>query len=70
VSLTRTYFTFDQCRNLFGDDLDPLSLRELQNLEQQLDTGLKRLRIRKVILLHLFQVTYAHAEPIYTQIDF
>jgi len=39
-------------RNLFGDDLDPLSLRELQNLEQQLDTGLKRLRIRKNQVMH------------------
>ena len=31
-----------------GEDLDPLSLRELQNLEQQLDTALKRIRTRKV----------------------
>ncbi|KAK6154976.1 hypothetical protein DH2020_009224 [Rehmannia glutinosa] len=28
-------------------DLDPLSLRELQNLEQQLDSGLKRIRTKK-----------------------
>ncbi|XP_062150957.1 truncated transcription factor CAULIFLOWER A-like [Alnus glutinosa] len=39
-------------RNLLGEDLDPLSLRELQNLEQQLDIGLKRLRTRKNQLMH------------------
>lgn len=31
-----------------GEELDPLSLRELQSLEQQLDTSLKRIRTRKV----------------------
>ena len=35
-------------RHFVGEDLDPLSLRELQNLEQQLDTALKRIRTRKV----------------------
>lgn len=30
-----------------GEELDPLSLRELQSLEQQLDTALKRIRTRK-----------------------
>ncbi|XP_057755001.1 truncated transcription factor CAULIFLOWER A-like [Arachis stenosperma] len=34
-------------RNFVGNDLDPLSLRELQSLEQQLDASLKRIRIRK-----------------------
>ncbi|EXB77653.1 Agamous-like MADS-box protein AGL8-like protein [Morus notabilis] len=34
-------------RNSMGEDLDPLSLRELQHLEQQLDIGLKRIRTRK-----------------------
>ncbi|KAK4490758.1 hypothetical protein RD792_001466 [Penstemon davidsonii] len=34
-------------RNYVGEDLDPLSLRELQSLEQQLDTSLKRIRTRK-----------------------
>lgn len=36
-----------------GEDLDPLSFRELQNLEQQIDAGLKRIRTRKVINLVL-----------------
>ncbi|XP_019185728.1 PREDICTED: truncated transcription factor CAULIFLOWER A-like isoform X1 [Ipomoea nil] len=39
-------------RNFLGDDLEPLSLRELQSLEQQLDTGLKRIRTRKNQLMH------------------
>ncbi|XP_048434996.1 truncated transcription factor CAULIFLOWER A isoform X1 [Pyrus x bretschneideri] len=39
-------------RNFTGEDLEPLSLRELQNLEQQLDTALKRIRTRKNQLMH------------------
>lgn len=35
-------------RNFLGNELDPLSLKELQSLEQQLDTSLKRIRTRKV----------------------
>ncbi|XP_058761064.1 truncated transcription factor CAULIFLOWER A-like [Vicia villosa] len=34
-------------RNFVGHDLDPLSVKELQSLEQQLDTSLKRIRTRK-----------------------
>ncbi|KAL6499165.1 hypothetical protein OROHE_026193 [Orobanche hederae] len=34
-------------RNYAGEDLDPLSLRELQSLQHQLDTALKRIRTRK-----------------------
>lgn len=37
-------------RNYTGENLDPLSLRELQSLEQQIDTALKRVRTRKVKL--------------------
>ncbi|KAH9739673.1 Agamous-like MADS-box protein AGL8 [Citrus sinensis] len=39
-------------RNFMGGDLEPLSLRELQYLEQQIDTSLKRLRNRKNQLIH------------------
>ncbi|KAJ4833101.1 hypothetical protein Tsubulata_001084 [Turnera subulata] len=39
-------------RNYTGDDLDPLSLRELQHLEHQIDTALKRIRTRKTQLVH------------------
>ncbi|XP_057740515.1 agamous-like MADS-box protein AP1 [Arachis stenosperma] len=34
-------------RNLAGNDLDSLSLRELQNLEHQLEASLKRIRGKK-----------------------
>lgn len=34
-------------RHIMGEDLDSLSLKELQNLEQQLDTALKHVRLRK-----------------------
>ncbi|KAI3685013.1 hypothetical protein L6452_34244 [Arctium lappa] len=34
-------------RHIMGEDLDSLSLKELQNLEQQLDTALKHVRVRK-----------------------
>ncbi|XP_058227654.1 agamous-like MADS-box protein FUL-L [Rhododendron vialii] len=39
-------------RHYVGEDLDPLSLRELQSLEQQIDTALKRIRSRKSQLMH------------------
>ncbi|CAN1244284.1 Agamous-like MADS-box protein FUL-L [Linum perenne] len=35
-------------RNLVGEEIDPMSLRELQQLEQQIDTALKKVRSRKV----------------------
>nr|QOJ53899.1 FRUITFULL-like protein FUL3 [Tagetes erecta] len=34
-------------RNFMGEDLDSLSLKELQNLEQQLETAIRRLRLKK-----------------------
>ncbi|KAJ9567336.1 hypothetical protein OSB04_003395 [Centaurea solstitialis] len=34
-------------RHLMGEDLDSLSLKELQNLEQQLDMALKHIRLKK-----------------------
>ncbi|KAI9153015.1 hypothetical protein LWI28_004413 [Acer negundo] len=39
-------------RQFTGEELDPLSLRELQCLEQQIDTSLKRIRSRKNQLVH------------------
>nr|GEZ30089.1 peroxidase 25 [Tanacetum cinerariifolium] len=38
-------------RHYVGEDLEPLSLRELQNVEQQLETALKQTRIRKYGML-------------------
>nr|AKM16736.1 APETALA1 [Jatropha curcas] len=39
-------------RHYLGEDLDSLSLKELQNLEQQLDTALKHIRARNNQLMH------------------
>ncbi|CAK9175790.1 unnamed protein product [Ilex paraguariensis] len=39
-------------RHYVGEDLDPLSMRELQSLELQLDNALKRIRTRKNQLMH------------------
>ncbi|KAJ0677936.1 putative transcription factor, K-box [Helianthus annuus] len=39
-------------RHYMGEDIESLSLKEIQNLEQQLDTGLKNIRARKNQLLH------------------
>ncbi|KHN08355.1 Agamous-like MADS-box protein AGL8 [Glycine soja] len=36
-----------ESRNFVGQDLDPLNLRELQSLEHQLDTAIKRIRTRQ-----------------------
>ncbi|KAB5544596.1 hypothetical protein DKX38_012708 [Salix brachista] len=35
-------------RHYLGEDLDSVSLKELQNLEQQIDTALKHIRARKI----------------------
>ncbi|KAI3808629.1 hypothetical protein L1987_24585 [Smallanthus sonchifolius] len=39
-------------RHYVGEDLEQLNLRELQNVEQQLDTALKRIRTKKNQLMH------------------
>ncbi|XWS75654.1 hypothetical protein CRYUN_Cryun01aG0109600 [Craigia yunnanensis] len=39
-------------RHFLGQELDPLSLRDLQLLEQQIDNSLKRIRTRKNKLMH------------------
>ncbi|KAL7132660.1 hypothetical protein ABFS83_12G089700 [Erythranthe nasuta] len=39
-------------RHYMGEDLDSMSLKDLQNLEQQLDTSLKNIRTRKNQLLY------------------
>ncbi|XP_071715454.1 agamous-like MADS-box protein AP1 [Rutidosis leptorrhynchoides] len=39
-------------RHYMGEDIESLTLKEIQNLEQQLDTGLKNIRTRKNQLLH------------------
>jgi MADS-box transcription factor len=49
---SKEYFFPHLCRHFMGEDLDSLSLKELQNLEQQLDSALKHIRSRKVKSLH------------------
>ncbi|KAM0961517.1 hypothetical protein ACFX13_021215 [Malus domestica] len=39
-------------RHYLGEDLDSLTLKEIQNLEQQLDTALKQIRLRKNQLMN------------------
>lgn len=48
VNFINLVFDTDFSRHFTGEDLDSLSLRELQNLELQLETALKRIRTRKV----------------------
>lgn len=50
ILITKIFFLIYIIRHYMGEELDPLSLRELQSLEQQLDTALKRIRTRKVKL--------------------
>jgi hypothetical protein len=37
------------CRNLLGEDLDSLGIKELENLEKQLDSSLKHIRSTRVM---------------------
>ncbi|KAF5727139.1 K-box region and MADS-box transcription factor family protein [Tripterygium wilfordii] len=39
-------------RHYMGENLDVLSLKELQNLEQQIDTALKQIRSRRSQIMH------------------
>ncbi|VAH30978.1 unnamed protein product [Triticum turgidum subsp. durum] len=43
--------TIQKCHNLMGEDLDSLNLKELQQLEQQLESSLKHIRSRKSHLM-------------------
>ncbi|KAM0009545.1 putative transcription factor, K-box [Helianthus debilis subsp. tardiflorus] len=44
---------FAHHRNFMGEDLDSLSIKEVLNLEQQLEVALRRLRLKKVHMCHL-----------------
>lgn len=50
-------------RNYEGNDLDPLSLKELQTLEHQLDNALKRIRTKKVNVKHTHTHTRTNTPP-------
>jgi len=54
------------CRHFRGEDLDSLSLKELQSLEQQLDSALKHIRTRKVkiiVIVNVFEFLVMWCEP-------
>jgi hypothetical protein len=44
------------CRHLMGEDLESLNPKELQQLEQQLDSSLKHIRSRKVVTVVLLNL--------------
>ena len=44
------------CRHYMGEDLENLNFKELQNLEQQLDSALKHIRSRKVKSLQEYKL--------------
>lgn len=52
----------DNFRNLLGEDLDSLDIKELEHLEKQLDSSLKHIRSTRVLtnslslMILLFQV--------------
>jgi MADS-box transcription factor len=45
-------------RHYMGEDLGSMSLKELQSLEQQLDTALKLIRTRRVHILYYTSHTF------------
>lgn len=53
IKLLMTYVVviYNISRHFMGEDLADLSLKELQSVEQQIDSGLKLIRSRKVISL-------------------
>lgn len=53
IKLLMTYVVliYNVSRHFMGEDLADLSLKELQSVEQQIDSGLKLIRSRKVISL-------------------
>ena len=60
-----TYFPL-LCRHFRGEDLDSLTLKELQSLEQQLDSALKHIRTRKVkiiVIVNVFEFLVMWCEP-------
>ncbi|KAJ0450501.1 putative transcription factor, K-box [Helianthus annuus] len=54
-------------RNYVGEDLEPLNLRELQSIEQQLETALKRVRTRKNQAMHE-SISELHKKVIYKSV--
>lgn len=42
------YYLIIACRHYMGEELETLSMKDLQNLEHQIDVSLKHIRTRKV----------------------
>ena len=47
-------FSWMLCRNLLGEDLGPLNTKELEQLENQLETSLRHIRSTKVFFFPFF----------------
>ncbi|VAI09159.1 unnamed protein product [Triticum turgidum subsp. durum] len=50
---TRLEYLQSSQRNILGEDLGPLSMRELEQIENQIDISLKHIRTRKVENLNI-----------------
>ena len=48
VSLNSRFLAILICRNLLGEDLGPLNVKELEQLENQIEISLKHIRSSKV----------------------
>jgi len=48
--VTNNVLNCDLDRNLMGEDLGPLSSKELESLERQLDSSLKQIRSTRVLI--------------------
>lgn len=44
------FYTIFHCRQLLGQQLSGLGMRDLQNLENKLETSLRNIRVKKVAL--------------------
>lgn len=50
-----------------GEDLESLNLKELQQLEQQLESSLKHIRSRKVVFFWIVESFYLNSRPLHTK---
>lgn len=51
------------CRNLLGEDLGPLSTKELEQLENQIEISLKHIRSSKVAKQDIFIHSFIYLYP-------
>lgn len=62
---------FEYFRNLLGEDLGPLSSKDLEQLERQLDSSLKHVRSTKVFFSSKFidKVDFSFSSMCHLQYD-